>query len=248
MDPYTSYNVLPLQETSMSSSITENLEKVRHRIRQYVEKYGRIEQSAQLIAVSKTHGPDKVREAADIGQQDFGENYLQEALDKIQALSDLPLTWHFIGPIQSNKTRPVAENFQWVHTVDRVKIAQRLNDQRPDTLPPLNILLQVNLSAEATKSGTSLQELPALADAVAAMPHLLLAGLMTIPAPEADFEKQRLVFRQLRDARDQLASSGYTSCQHLSMGMSSDFEAAIAEGATMVRIGTDIFGKREPIP
>lgn len=231
----------------MSSSIPENLEKVRHRIRQYEQEYGRIGQSVQLIAVSKTHGPDKVREAADVGQQDFGENYLQEALDKIQALGGLPLTWHFIGPIQSNKTRPIAEHFHWVHTVDREKIARRLSDQRPDGLPPLKVLLQVNLSGEDSKSGVTLADLPALAASIAPLPRLELAGLMAIPAPETDMDKQRLVFRQLKEARDHLLTHGHPGCQHLSMGMSGDFEAAIAEGATMVRIGTDIFGKREKV-
>ncbi len=229
----------------MSLSIPENLEKVRQLISLYEERYGRIDKAVQLIAVSKTHGADKVKTAFEAGQFHFGENYLQEALDKIDALQDLPLHWHFIGPIQSNKTRPIAESFDWVHSVDRLKIAQRLNDQRPSTLPPLNIMLQVNISNEDSKAGVSIDELEALASAVEALPRLVLSGLMAIPEASNDVNTQRNNFRRLREARDRLLASGLHQCQHLSMGMSNDFEAAIAEGATMIRIGTDIFGPRE---
>ena len=229
----------------MSPSIPENLEKVRHLISLYEGKYGRSDKAVQLIAVSKTHGADKVKTAFQAGQQHFGENYLQEALDKINVLKDLPLHWHFIGPIQSNKTRAIAESFQWVHSVDRLKIAQRLNDQRPAVLPPLNIMLQVNISDEDSKAGVSVDELEALASAVEALPNLVLSGLMAIPAVSNDVGTQRDNFRRLREARDNLLVRGLDQCQHLSMGMSNDFEAAIAEGATMIRIGTDIFGPRE---
>jgi len=229
----------------MPLSIPENLEKFRFRISQFSTKYGRTEPPVQLIAVSKTHGPEKIRQAWQAGQTAFGENYLQEALDKQQALADLDITWHFIGPIQSNKTRDIAENFQWVHSVDREKIGRRLNDQRPAHLPPLNILLQLNISHESSKSGISEEELQTLADTIAGMPNLVLSGLMTIPAPVQDFDEQRQQFKRLRQARGLLVSKGHDTCRHLSMGMSSDFEAAIAEGATMVRIGTDIFGARE---
>jgi len=229
----------------MSLSIPENLEKVRQLISLYEEKYGRSDKAVQLIAVSKTHGADKVRTAFEAGQLHFGENYLQEALDKIDALQDLPLHWHFIGPIQSNKTRAIAESFQWVHSVDRLKIAQRLNDQRPSTLPPLNIMLQVNISNEDSKAGVSIDELEALASAVETLPRLALSGLMAIPEASNDVSTQRNNFRRLREARDRLLASGLHQCQQLSMGMSNDFEAAIAQGATMIRIGTDIFGPRE---
>jgi len=229
----------------MSLSIPENLEKVRHLISLYEGKYERSDKAVQLIAVSKTHGADKVKTAFQAGQQHFGENYLQEALDKINVLKDLPLHWHFIGPIQSNKTRAIAESFQWVHSVDRLKIAQRLNDQRPAVLPPLNIMLQVNISDEDSKAGVSVDELEALASAVEALPNLVLSGLMAIPAVSNDVGTQRDNFRRLREARDNLLVRGLDQCQHLSMGMSNDFEAAIAEGATMIRIGTDIFGPRE---
>lgn len=229
----------------MPSSIPENLEKVRFRISQFAQAYDRPEGAVELIAVSKTHGPDKVRQAFESGQKHFGENYLQEALDKQAALHEPDITWHFIGPIQSNKTRDIAAHFAWVHSVDREKIARRLSEQRPEDMPPLQILLQVNISEEDSKSGVALKDLPALAETVSGLPNLVLAGLMAIPAPASGLENQRVPFRQLREARDQLISRGHESCQHLSMGMSSDYEAAIAEGATLIRIGTDIFGPRE---
>ena len=229
----------------MPPSIPENLEKVRFRMSQFAQAYDRAAGTVELIAVSKTHRPDKVREAYAAGQKHFGENYLQEALDKQSALLDTDIIWHFIGPIQSNKTRDIAEHFAWVHSVDREKIARRLSEQRPNSLPPLQVLLQVNISGEDSKSGVAVNDLPALAAFVSGLPNLLLAGLMSIPAQATGLENQRVPFRQLREARDHLISLGHKTCQHLSIGMSGDFEAAIAEGATLIRIGTDIFGPRE---
>jgi len=229
----------------MSSSIAERLENLRQRIAAAEAAAGRHPGSVQLLAVSKTQSAARVAEAAAAGQRLFAENYLQEALDKMEALDDAGLTWHFIGPIQSNKTRPLAERFDWVHSVDRLKIAQRLNDQRPDDLPPLNILIQVNVSGEQSKSGLPLNEVPALAAAISALPRLRLRGLMCIPAPETDPELQRAPFQQLRQLRDGLLAAGHTDCTELSMGMSGDFPAAIMEGATFVRIGTDLFGPRQ---
>lgn len=230
----------------MTLSIPENLKKVRQLISLYQEKYARNDTPVQLIAVSKTHDADSVKSAFQAGQMQFGENYLQEALEKIETLKALPLVWHFIGPIQSNKTRAIAESFHWVHSVDRLKIAQRLNDQRPESLPPLNILLQVNINEEDSKAGVTLDTLETLASEVNALPRLKLSGLMAIPTATNDSALQRQNFHSLRVARDKLLLAGFTSCTHLSMGMSNDFEAAIAEGATMIRIGTDIFGPRLP--
>ncbi|GAB2866859.1 YggS family pyridoxal phosphate-dependent enzyme [Pseudoduganella ginsengisoli] len=210
---------------------------------------GRAAGSVQLLAVSKTFGAECVLEAVQGGQLAFGENYLQEGLDKIRALSsatptpDQALEWHFIGPIQSNKTRPIAENFDWVHTVEREKIAQRLSDQRPDGLPPLNICLQVNISGEASKSGATPEEIGALAHAVAGLPRLRLRGLMAIPEPEDDFDKQRAAFARVRTLYDTLRAQGL-ALDTLSMGMSGDMRAAILEGATIVRVGSAIFGAR----
>lgn len=198
----------------------------------------------QLLAVSKRHDCSKIQQAIDAGQTAFGENYLQEALDKIQYFSDCSLQWHFIGPIQSNKTRKLAEHFDWVHTVDRLKIAQRLSEQRPADLAPLNICLQVNVSEEGTKSGLLLHELNEVVQQVIALPNLCLRGLMAIPAPAADFEQQRVPFQQLREALQQLNQQYQLNLDTLSMGMSDDMEAAIAEGATIVRVGTAIFGQR----
>lgn len=197
--------------------------------------------SVGLLAVSKTKPAEAVREAFTAGLRDFGENYLQEALEKQSALSDLPLVWHFIGPIQSNKTKPIAENFDWVHSVDRLKIAERLSAQRPANLPPLNICLQVNVSGEDSKSGCSLEEVSTLAHAVTQLPNLRLRGLMAIPEPTDDPEQQREAFAKLRAALEGLNLQLDT----LSMGMSHDLEAAIAEGATWVRIGTALFGARD---
>jgi pyridoxal phosphate enzyme (YggS family) len=198
-----------------------------------------------LLAVSKTFPAEAVREAHAAGQQAFGENYVQEALAKIEALADLRarLQWHLIGPLQSNKTRPVAEAFDWVHSVDRLKVAQRLSEQRPATLPPLQVCLQVNISGEASKSGFVPAEVPAAAQAVAALPRLQLRGLMAIPEPAGDFAAQRQPHRALRELLATLQAQGL-ALDTLSMGMSADLEAAIAEGATLVRVGTAIFGQR----
>ena len=223
------------------STIEKNIAKVAARIREAAQAVGRDPASVGLLAVSKTQPAAAIREAAEAGVRDFGENYLQEALDKQAELSELPLVWHFIGPIQSNKTKSIAEHFDWVHSVDRLKIAQRLSDQRPAELSPLNICLQVNVSGEASKSGCAPEELLQLAQAVAAMPQLRLRGLMCIPAPSEDPAEQRAAFARLRALRDELPLTLDT----LSMGMSQDLEAAIAEGATWVRIGTALFGARD---
>lgn len=229
-------------------SISTQLHSVRHAIAESCHAAGRDPASVVLLAVSKTFGADAVIEAADAGQVAFGENYLQEAVNKLAEVHklrpDLSLEWHFIGPIQSNKTRPIAENFSWVHAVDREKIAQRLSEQRPEHLPPLNICLQVNVSGEDSKSGVSPVELPALALAVAGLPNIHLRGLMAIPEPETDPARQRAPFALLRELQKNLAEMGIPT-DTLSMGMSGDMPAAIAEGATMVRIGTAVFGKRD---
>lgn len=223
------------------STIAENIAKVGARIREAAQASQRNFADIGLLAVSKTKPADAIREAHAVGVRDFGENYLQEALEKQTQLADLPLIWHFIGPIQSNKTRPIAEHFDWVHSVDRLKIAQRLSDQRPAHLPALNICLQVNVSGEDSKSGCSPEELRALARAVVALPNLRLRGLMAIPEPTDDVAAQHAAFARLRQLRDELALNLDT----LSMGMSHDLEAAIAEGATWVRIGTALFGARD---
>jgi pyridoxal phosphate enzyme (YggS family) len=204
-----------------------------------------VNQSAEviLLAVSKAQPPEKLREAFAAGQKQFGENYLQEALNKQLALSDLPIEWHFIGPIQSNKTQPIAQHFSWVHGVDRLKIAQRLNDARPAELPPLQICLQVNTSGEASKSGVAPDEVASLAEAVSEMPRLRLRGLMTIPEPTEDENLQRQRFQQMRELLEKLNKNG-TALDTLSMGMSHDYGLAIQEGATIVRVGSAIFGAR----
>ncbi|MBB4818316.1 pyridoxal phosphate enzyme (YggS family) [Pseudomonas alcaligenes] len=223
------------------STIAENIAKVRARIREAAQASERDFSAIGLLAVSKTKPAAAIREAHACGVVDFGENYLQEALAKQQELADLPLTWHFIGPIQSNKTKPIAEHFHWVHSVDRLKIAERLSAQRPTHLPPLNICLQVNVSGEASKSGCAPEELPALAAAVAALPNLHLRGLMAIPEPTEDRAEQHAAFARLQ----QLSHALNLPLDTLSMGMSHDLEAAIAEGATWVRIGTALFGARD---
>ena len=227
------------------ASVIDNLQQVRERIVQACARAGRPVQAVTLLAVSKTFGPLAVREAVAAGQQAFGENYVQEALDKIAALADLraQVQWHLIGPLQSNKTRVVAETFDWVHSVDRLKTAQRLSQQRPAHLAPLQVCLQVNISGEDSKSGVAPAELPELARAVAALPGLRLRGLMAIPEPAGDFEHQRRPHRALREWLEALRSQGL-ALDTLSMGMSADMEAAIAEGATIVRVGTAIFGGR----
>lgn len=229
------------------SSIITNWQAVQGRITDAAKRAGRTPGSVRLLAVSKTCPPEAVIEAARAGQQAFGENYEQEALEKMQEIKrrapELHLEWHFIGPIQSNKTRSIAAAFDWVHSVDREKIARRLSDQRPDTLPPLNICLQVNISRENSKSGTDEAGVLALAKAVSALPRLRLRGLMAIPEPETDPARQRQPFKQLKNLYDRLRNEGY-ELDTLSMGMTADMDAAIAEGATIVRIGTAIFGPR----
>ncbi|WP_310447466.1 YggS family pyridoxal phosphate-dependent enzyme [Thiobacillus sp.] len=221
----------------------QRLCRVQARIAQALADAGRDVAAVRLLAVSKTFDAVAVRELAVCGQRAFGENYVQEALDKQQALRDLALEWHFIGPIQSNKTRPIAENFSWVHSLDRLKIAERLSAQRPAGLPPLQVCIELNVSGEASKGGGSVAELPALAAAVSALPRLQLRGLMAIPAPVADQAAQRAAFRQVRQAFDALVARGH-ALDTLSMGMSADLEAAILEGATIVRVGTALFGER----
>jgi pyridoxal phosphate enzyme (YggS family) len=225
------------------TAILSNLQATREAIAQAAKSAQRNAAEVRLLAVSKTFPAAAVREAYAAGQSAFGENYLQEALDKMAALSDLPLEWHFIGPIQSNKTKPIAENFAWAHSVDRLKIAERLSAQRPANLPPLNVCLQVNVSNEDSKSGVSPAELAELAQAVASLPRLKLRGLMTIPALAQDETSQRAPFAQMRELLGGLNSRGM-ALDTLSMGMSHDFPAAIREGATIVRIGTAIFGSR----
>ncbi|ALZ83273.1 YggS family pyridoxal phosphate enzyme [Pseudomonas oryzihabitans] len=223
------------------STIAENSATVLERIAAASRTAGRDPATVGLLAVSKTKPAAALREAAGAGLRDFGENYLQEALDKQLELADLPLVWHFIGPIQSNKTRAIASHFDWVHSVDRLKIAQRLAEQRPPERGPLNICLQVNVSGEASKSGCHPDELPALATAVSQLPNLRLRGLMAIPEPTDDPASQRAAFARLRTLSEALNLGLDT----LSMGMSQDLEAAIAEGATWVRIGTALFGARD---
>jgi len=223
------------------STIADNIGQVSQRIRAAADAVQRDASSIHLLAVSKTKPAQAVREAYAAGMHDFGENYLQEALGKQAELTDLPLSWHFIGPIQSNKTRAIAENFAWVHSVDRLKIAQRLSEQRPADLPPLNICIQVNVSGEASKSGCTPADLPALAHAINALPRLKLRGLMAIPEPTEDRAAQDAAFAMVRH----LQASLNLPLDTLSMGMSHDLESAIAQGATWVRIGTALFGARD---
>ena len=227
------------------STIADNISQVAARIRRAEQAAQRAADSVQLLAVSKTKPAAAVREAYAAGVRDFGENYLQEALGKQRELTDLPLCWHFIGPIQSNKTRDIAQNFAWVHSVDRLKIAQRLSEQRPAELPPLNICIQVNVSGEASKSGCTPADLPALAAAISALPHLTLRGLMAIPEPTDDRAEQDAAFAAVRELNKSLQDSLNLPLDTLSMGMSHDLESAIAQGATWVRIGTALFGARD---
>ncbi|PUE14564.1 YggS family pyridoxal phosphate-dependent enzyme [Limnohabitans sp. WS1] len=227
----------------MNNFIAENLSRVRTQMEAACQAAGRLPHSVSLLAVSKTWGAEAVRAAHAAGQTAFGENYIQEAVGKIGALRDLPLQWHCIGPIQSNKTRLVAEHFDWVHSVDRLKIAQRLSEQRPPHLPPLQVCIQVNVDGGETKSGISPQELPALAQAVAALPRLQLRGLMTIPESAETDAQMRAVHAQAKALFESLRQQGLP-LDTLSMGMSADMAAAIAEGSTMVRVGTAIFGRR----
>jgi pyridoxal phosphate enzyme (YggS family) len=225
------------------TTIATNLQAVRERIAAACVAAGRPPAAVSLLAVSKTWPAAAVREAAAAGQRRFGESYVQEAVPKVAALRDLDLEWHFIGPLQSNKTRPVAEVFAWVHSVERLKIAERLSQQRPPKLGLLNVCLQVNVSGEASKSGCAPGEVAALAAAVAQLPNLRLRGLMAIPEPGDDVATQRRRFAALHELRQRLAADGF-SLDTLSMGMSDDLEAAVLEGATMVRVGTAIFGER----
>lgn len=225
------------------ATISANLQAVKARIRAAAQESGRDAKDIFLLAVSKTWPPEAIREAAAAGQRAFGENYVQEALGKMDRLADLKLEWHFIGPLQSNKTRPVAERFDWVHGVDRLKIAERLSQARQGHARPLMVCVQVNVSGEASKSGVAPEDAPALARRVAELPNLKLRGLMAIPEPTPEVEAQRSRFRALRELRDRLNREGL-ALDTLSMGMSDDLEAAIAEGATLVRIGTAIFGER----
>jgi pyridoxal phosphate enzyme (YggS family) len=231
----------------MNSSIASNIDNVRAQIRSACEQAGRDAASVTLLAVSKTRPADEIRAAHAAGLTRFGENYLQEALDKIEQLADLPLEWHFIGPIQSNKTRPIAEHFDWVHSVDRLKIARRLSEQRPAHRAALNICLQVNISREPSKSGCLPEDAPALARQLSALPGIRLRGLMAIPEASDDPATQHRAFADLRVLLEQI-SHDIPGLDTLSMGMSGDLEAAISEGATIVRIGTALFGPRPPKP
>jgi PLP dependent protein len=224
-------------------NLPERVHLVRERMARAATRAGRNAQSVTLMAVTKAQPPEVVRAAVDCGLRDFGESYLQEALDKLDALRDVPLTWHFVGRIQSNKTRPIAERFAWVHAVDRLKIAARLSEQRPHYAPPLNVCLQVRLGDEAGKGGAAPEELAALAREVARLPRLALRGLMCIPPEETGAGRQRAWFRELRRLFAALNAGG-AALDTLSMGMSGDFEAAIEEGATIVRVGTALFGAR----
>jgi PLP dependent protein len=225
------------------TTIASNMQAVRDTIAQAARSAQRRSEDVTLLAVSKAHPATALRKAFEAGQRIFGESYLQEALDKISALRDLPLEWHYIGPIQSNKTRAIAENFSWVHSVDRLKIAERLSAQRPQNLPPLNVCIQVNVSGEDSKGGVAPGAAEELAHAVARLPQLRLRGLMAIPAPAEGLEQQRKPFASLRKLLQQLNGQGL-ALDTLSMGMSHDLEAAILEGATIVRVGTAIFGAR----
>jgi hypothetical protein len=222
----------------------ERLASVLARIATAARLAGRDPSTVRLLAVSKQQPVEAVRAAASAGQREFGENYVQEALAKIRSLHDLPLTWHFIGQLQSNKTRDVAGAFQWVHTLDRARIARRLSEQRPHHAGPLDVLLQVKLAEEAGKGGVSPDELPGLAEVVAGLPRLRLRGLMCIPPPETEEARRREPFRRLRQLAEELNRRGY-SLDTLSMGMSADLEDAVAEGATIVRVGTAVFGPRD---
>lgn len=225
------------------TTIASNLQSVRGRIADACRAAGRDVNEVTLLPVSKTFGPDAVREAYAAGEHAFGENYIQEAVEKQALLADLPLQWHCIGPIQSNKTRLVAAHFAWAHTVDRLKIAQRLSEQRPQELPPLSVCIQVNIDGGANKSGVPPAEVLALARAVAQLPRLRLRGLMTIPEPVPEFDAQLAVHRRARALFDELRAAGL-ALDTLSMGMTADLEAAIHAGSTLVRIGTAIFGGR----
>lgn len=227
----------------MTTDFADRLRAVRDRLRAAERRFQRSPGAARLLAVSKTQPAVAVAAMAAAGQTCFGENYVQEALEKMAELAPLALEWHFIGPLQANKTRPIAERFAWVHSLDRLKIAERLSAQRPESLPPLNVCLQVNIDREPTKHGLDPADVGEIAAAVAVLPRLRLRGLMAIPAPTADFVAQRQAFARLRVLQEQLVTTGL-ALDTLSMGMSDDLEAAIAEGTTLVRVGTALFGPR----
>jgi len=228
------------------SNIRNQLDHINQRIKQAFAVSGRtLDDSVQLLAVSKRHSLEKIHTLYDLGQRNFGESYVQEALEKISQSCHPDIVWHFIGPVQSNKTRDIAQYFHWVHSVDRLKIAQRLSSQRPDDMEPLNICLQINISKEVQKSGFSSTEVFDVIREINQLPRLKLRGLMAIPKPERNFEQQKQAFHQLRELLRQLNQQFGLTMDTLSMGMSGDLEAAIAEGATIVRIGTALFGPRE---
>jgi len=224
-------------------NIENNLARIKQQIEQAATDFDRKTSNISLLAVSKRKPASDLRSAYNCGQRDFGENFLQEAQQKMRELADLDIVWHFIGPVQSNKTKALAESFDWVHCVDRVKIAQRLSNQRPESMPPLNICIQVNIDLEASKSGVAPNDITALAESIRHLPQIKLRGLMAIPAQHSDFESQREPFARLKQALHDLQQHGL-DCDTLSMGMSHDMQAAIAEGSTLVRIGTAIFGER----
>ena len=236
-----------MTDIALNESLGSSYDQARERLRNALEAAGRAQDAAKLLAVSKTKPAAMIRQVWQLGQREFGENYLQEALEKQTELADLDdIVWHFIGPLQSNKTRAVAEHFDWVHSVDRLKIAKRLSEQRPAHLAPLNICLQVNISREESKAGVRPEELEELAKEVATLPNLHLRGLMAIPAPTEGVDAQRQPLAALREALTSLQSSlPDAPLDTLSMGMSDDLEAAVLEGATLVRLGTAIFGTRQ---
>lgn len=225
------------------NKIAEHARNIRALIDKACQQAGRDPQSVTLVAVSKTHPAQAIRDAAEAGLTDIGENYVQEAVDKYDQLKDLPVTWHFIGPLQSNKTRQIAERFDWVQTIDREKIARRLNEQRPENLHPLNVLIQINISDDPNKSGIPLTKLPELADLIRSLSRLKLRGLMAIPAVELNAEQQQQQFENLKQAQLTLQQQD-PECDTLSLGMSGDFVEAIAAGSTMVRVGSGLFGQR----
>ncbi|WP_416776298.1 YggS family pyridoxal phosphate-dependent enzyme [Xenorhabdus budapestensis] len=226
-------------------NIEQNLHDVRNHIILAAQKCGRSPEEITLLAVSKTKPVEAIAKAIATGQREFGENYVQEGVEKIQQFANHDdLVWHFIGPLQSNKSRLVAEHFDWCHTIDRLKIAQRLSEQRPKSMAPLNVLIQINISGESSKSGILLEELEELAAIINSLPNLVLRGLMAIPAPESDSERQTDVFREMEQAFIKLKAQ-YPQIDTLSMGMTDDMAAAIACGSTLVRIGTAIFGARQ---
>jgi len=229
----------------MANHPSERYAETRTRIASAALRYGREVGSVGLVAISKGHGPEAIRRLAELGQRDFGENYLQEAAPKLLQLADLNLTWHFTGQIQANKTRAIAEQFTWVHTLDRERIAQRLNEQRPAQAPPINVCIQVRLEEEAGKGGIEPREVAQLATALSGYPRLRLRGLMTIPPHHESFDAQRACFERLANCMRELNTRGF-ALDTLSMGMSDDLEAAIAAGATWVRVGTALFGPRRP--